>query len=97
MPRGGASLHQDPDDPGVLLLSRFAGAAEQLTGALLVNPYDIGGVADAIHFAMRMDAGERRERHGDSLRSLREKDIHWWRAGFLLALNTRAGRSGPAS
>src|SRR5690606_4648627 len=57
---------QDPQDPGVLVLSRFAGAAEQLSGAVLVNPYDIGGVADAIHAALQMDVDERRERHAGS-------------------------------
>ena len=80
---------QDPDDPGVLLLSRFAGAADQLGGAMLVNPYDIGGVADAIDAALRLGADERRERHAESLRSLREQDIHWWTAAFLDALDAR--------
>lgn len=84
---------QDPQDPGVLVLSRFAGAAEQLSGAVLVNPYDIGGVADAIHAALQMDVDERRERHAGSLRSLREQSIHWWTASFLHALSTRAGTS----
>jgi trehalose 6-phosphate synthase len=77
---------QDAADPGVLLLSRFAGAAEQLGGAMLVNPHDIGGVADAINAALGMDAGERRERHQQSLRSLHDQDIHWWTSEFLRAL-----------
>jgi trehalose 6-phosphate synthase len=76
---------QDPGDPGVLLLSRFAGAAEQLGGAVLVNPHDTGGVADAIDAALAMDAGERRERHQQSLRSLHDQDIHWWTREFLQA------------
>jgi trehalose 6-phosphate synthase len=91
---------QDPEDPGVLLLSRFAGAAEQLGGALLVNPYDIGGVADAIGTALRMEPGERRERHAESLRSLHEQDIHWWTSTFLKALASRtrdAGTSTPTA
>ena len=88
---------QDLADPGVLLLSRFAGAAEQLSGALLVNPYDIGGVADAIGTAVRMDAEERRERHAQSLRSLQEEDIHWWTASFLQALATRTARGTGAA
>ena len=86
---------QNPEDPGVLLLSRFAGAAEQLSGALLVNPYDIGGVADAIGTAMQMAPEERRERHAQSLQSLRDEDIHWWTATFLQALSTRT-RGAPA-
>ena len=81
---------QDPDDPGVLLLSRFAGAADQLGGAMLVNPYDTGGVADAIDAALRLGIDERRERHAESLRSLREQDIHWWTAAFLDALDARS-------
>ncbi|MEN1970954.1 trehalose-6-phosphate synthase [Luteimonas sp. MJ204] len=88
---------QDPDDPGVLLLSRFAGAAEQLGGALLVNPYDIGGVANAIAAALRLDVAERRERHLQSLRSLQEEGIHWWTSSFLQALESRANGDGPAA
>jgi trehalose 6-phosphate synthase len=80
---------QDSDDPGVLLLSRFAGAAEQLSGAVLVNPYDIGGVADAIGTAIAMSLEERRERHSQSLQSLQEQDVHWWTTSFLQALDHR--------
>ncbi|HWP12752.1 MAG TPA: trehalose-6-phosphate synthase, partial [Ramlibacter sp.] len=54
---------QNPDDPGVLVLSRFAGAAEQLREALLVNPYDIEGTAAAIQLALQMPLEERRARH----------------------------------
>ena len=54
---------QDPDDPGVLVLSRFAGAAEILHGRLLVNPYDVYGVAAAIEQALTMKLAERQERH----------------------------------
>src|SRR5690606_24127044 len=88
---------QDPCDPGVLLLSRFAGAADQLGGALLVNPYDIGGVANAIAAALRLDVAERRERHLQSLRSLQEEGIHWWTSSFLQALESRANGDGPAA
>lgn len=54
---------QDPADPGVLVLSRFAGAAEELTDALLVNPYDPDEIAEAIHAAIEMPLEERQERH----------------------------------
>jgi trehalose 6-phosphate synthase len=54
---------QNPDDPGVLVLSRFAGAAEELTDALLVNPFDADDIADAMHRALTMSLDERRERH----------------------------------
>jgi trehalose 6-phosphate synthase len=53
---------QDPDDPGVLILSRFAGAAEELTEALIVNPYDSDEIAKAMHIGLAMDLQERRER-----------------------------------
>ena len=53
---------QDPDDPGVLVLSEFAGAAEQLQTALLVNPHDIAATADAIHRALSMPLRGARER-----------------------------------
>ena len=54
---------QDPDDPGVLILSRFAGAAAELTAALLVNPYDPETVATSISHALSMSLQERRARH----------------------------------
>jgi len=53
---------EDPQDPGVLVLSRFAGAAHELDAAVLVNPYDIGGVADGMRDALDMSLEERRER-----------------------------------
>ena len=54
---------QDPADPGVLILSRFAGAAEELTEALLVNPYDPDEIAEAMHAALDMPLEERQARH----------------------------------
>ena len=54
---------QDPADPGVLILSRFAGAAEELTEALLVNPYDPDDIAEAMHTALEMPLEERQARH----------------------------------
>ena len=77
---------QDADDPGVLVLSRFAGAAEQLTDALLVNPYDVHGIADAIQTALHMPLEERRLRHQRLLASIRSHDVHWWRNAFLQSL-----------
>jgi trehalose 6-phosphate synthase len=53
---------QDPDDPGVLILSRFAGAAEEMTEALIVNPYDSDEIAEAMHLGLSMDLEERKER-----------------------------------
>lgn len=77
---------QDPDDPGVLVLSRFAGAAERLTDAVLVNPYDAGAMAEAMQRALQMDLGERRARHSALLHEIRSHDVHWWCRSFLAAL-----------
>jgi trehalose 6-phosphate synthase len=74
---------QDPADPGVLVLSRFAGAAEQLTDALLVNPYDIESIANATHIALQMPLEERRKRHESLMETIREFDVHWWCDSFL--------------
>ncbi|WP_119155530.1 alpha,alpha-trehalose-phosphate synthase (UDP-forming) [Caldimonas tepidiphila] len=77
---------QDPADPGVLVLSRFAGAAEQMREALLVNPYDTQGTARAIHQALKMPLEERQRRHAALLAGIRAQDVHWWRRSFLAAL-----------
>jgi len=78
---------QDASDPGVLVLSRFTGAAEQLDEALLVNPYDIRGTADALQRALTMPLAERQERHGALLERLRAYDVHAWCGNFLNALD----------
>ena len=77
---------QDEADPGVLVLSRFAGAAEQLRDALLVNPYDSDGTADAIQHALHMPLEERQARHQRLLANIREYDVHWWQRRFLETL-----------
>ena len=77
---------QDEADPGVLVLSRFAGAAEQMREALLVNPYDIPATAKQIERALRMPLAERRERHAALLARVRAQDVHEWRRSFLDAL-----------
>ena len=59
---------QDPEDPGVLILSRFAGAAEMMTSALLVNPYNEEEMANALQTALQMSQDERVERHRDLMR-----------------------------
>jgi len=69
-----------------LILSEFAGAAGQLqVGALLVNPYDREGVADAIHTAVTMPLAERQRRMRRMRRAIREQDIFWWVDSFLRA------------
>jgi trehalose 6-phosphate synthase len=77
---------QNPADPGVLVLSRFAGAAEQLKEALLVNPYDTEATADSIQQALHMPLDERQGRHQMLLERIRRHDVHWWRQSFLQAL-----------
>jgi trehalose 6-phosphate synthase len=75
---------QDPEDPGVLVLSRFAGAARELkSGALLVNPYDIEGTANALARALNMPMEERRERWQRMMDYLLEHDVSRWCDDFL--------------
>jgi trehalose 6-phosphate synthase len=78
---------QDEADPGVLVLSRFAGAAEQMREAVLVNPYDIPATAQAIQRALQMSLPERQERHSALLKQICTFDVHWWRKSFLDALS----------
>ena len=81
---------QDPEDPGVLVLSSFAGAAEELTSALVVNPYDVEGVADAIHRATTMTLPERKRRWRELNKVITEWTIGDWREAYLTLLrNTR--------
>jgi len=77
---------QDPDDPGVLILSLLAGAALEMKEALLVNPHDLDGVADAIATAAAMPLAERKERWNAMMARLLEYDIHAWRRAYLEAL-----------
>lgn len=77
------------DNNGVLILSEFAGAATQLgRGALVVNPYDIEGVADAIYQAYCMSASERQPRMRKLRESIAKRDIFWWVDFFLWAAVT---------
>ncbi len=79
---------QDPDNPGVLILSQFAGAAEDLEEALLVNPYDVDEMARALRDAIGMPVDERRSRHEALLERVRRNDVSNWRKTFLKALNS---------
>jgi trehalose 6-phosphate synthase len=78
---------QDPADPGVLVLSRFAGAAQQMTAALLVNPYDAEETAEALHVARSMPLSERQRRHALLMKRLQAFDVSRWRSDFLTALD----------
>ena len=77
---------QDPDDPGVLILSRFAGAAIEFRRALLVNPYDAESVAGAIAQALAMPLEERRARHQALLAEIHGYDVDRWQCEFLATL-----------
>jgi trehalose 6-phosphate synthase len=84
---------QNPIDPGVLILSRFAGAAVELTEALLVNPYDPDEIAEAMHEAFAMPLAERRARHA----ALRAKVFTTTAASYAASFLARlAGRKPPA-
>ena len=77
---------QDPSDPGVLVLSRFAGAAAQLSSALLVNPHDAEGMAEALHCALDMPLAERQERWQAAWEAIAGASPEGWGEDFLRAL-----------
>jgi trehalose 6-phosphate synthase len=74
---------QDPANPGVLVLSQFAGAAHELTSALIVNPYDRDDVAGALNRALTMPLAERISRHAEMLDIIVKNDIDNWQAHFI--------------
>jgi trehalose 6-phosphate synthase len=88
---------QSAEDPGALVLSEFAGAAEQLDGALLVNPHDVAAMAGAVRRGLGMAVEERRERWVSLDRAVRGQDVAWWRRAFLDALEAEAGRRAAAA
>lgn len=90
---------QHPEDPGVLVLSRFSGAAEEMDGALIVNPHDVDGMAEAIRMAVEMPLDERIARWRHSMENLRQNTIHHWGQRFvsdLRAMNPTARTSAMA-
>ena len=78
---------QDAEDPGVLVLSKFAGASEHLEEALIVNPYDEDDMAENLQRALTMPLSERRERQQALLGRVREHDAQQWQGCFLDALD----------
>ncbi len=78
---------QRPENPGVLILSQFAGAAQELKSALIVNPYDIEATAAAIDRALDMSLEERKDRWNDMIAALRANSIDNWTNRFLQMLN----------
>jgi trehalose 6-phosphate synthase len=77
---------QDPEDPGVLVLSRFAGASNQLKDALLVNPNSPEEIADALKRALAMDRAERIRRWRALFENVQREDVTAWRDAFVNAL-----------
>ncbi|MDT8871133.1 trehalose-6-phosphate synthase [Komagataeibacter rhaeticus] len=88
---------QDPENPGVLILSRLAGAAKQLDAAILVNPLDHDDMADALERAMVMSAAERRERWQSCWNSIASRTALGWGLSFLNILEGRNRRARPRS
>jgi trehalose 6-phosphate synthase len=78
---------QNPEDPGVLILPPFAGAAYELQAAVIVNPYDPDAVAEALQTALGMPLEERRERWRAMMAVLRRNSIMAWRESFLGTLS----------
>jgi trehalose 6-phosphate synthase len=78
---------QAASDPGVLVLSCFAGAARELGEAVIVNPYDVEGMAEAIFQGLNMPLGERKERWTAMMGALERNDITVWRESFVRALS----------
>ena len=88
---------QDEADPGVLVLSKFAGAAEDMTDALIVNPYDIDSMAEAINTALHMPLEERRRRHASLLKHVVEQSAEAWLRAFLADLELDGATATPPS
>ncbi|MDD9911054.1 MAG: trehalose-6-phosphate synthase [Ahrensia sp.] len=86
---------QPPDDPGVLVLSQFAGAAEEMTEALLVNPYDVEATADTLQRALTMPLEERQERFQALSGKVEDGDVVTWCRSFLEALHSVKPQSSP--
>lgn len=87
---------QDPANPGVLVLSQFAGAANELTSALIVNPYDRDEVAAVLDRALTMPLAERISRHAEMLEVIVKNDINHWQERFICDLKQIAPRSADS-
>lgn len=86
---------QPADDPGMLVLSRFAGAADDLAEALIVNPFDPDAIADAMHLALVMPLAERKQRHAVLRDKVRRSTAQAYCMRFVSAL--AASRAQPRS
>ncbi|WP_144186170.1 alpha,alpha-trehalose-phosphate synthase (UDP-forming) [Elioraea rosea] len=88
---------QNPADPGVLVLSRFAGAAAELRGAILVNPNDPDEIAEGLDVALRMEEAERRRRAESDRAALAANSAADWAKRFLVALDATGTSVGRAA
>ena len=84
---------QDPADPGVLVLSRFAGAAAELGSALIVNPFDVDQCADAMHRALVMPLDERQARWRTAMDTITRNDVKAWWTSFTTRLRAAPARA----
>ena len=75
------------DEDGVLILSQFAGASRELPDALIVNPYDIEEMAEAMHKALTMEKSERRERMQELRKVVKERNVYRWAANIITTLS----------
>jgi len=88
---------QDAEDPGILVLSRFAGAAQELQTALQVNPYEVDDIAGALHRALGMSREERRARWRRMMDVISRNTAATWQAAFLAALRESGPSARPGS
>ena len=86
---------QDPADPGVLILSRFAGAAQQLDAALQINPHDADAMGDALHRALAMPLAERRERWHSMWEAIQDRSPIAWGRAFVASLLRASAHASP--
>ena len=84
---------QDPEHPGALVLSRFAGAAHEMTGAILVNPHDPDEIAEGLHQALTMSAEERGARWRTMWESVSRRTAANWASSFLAQLEEQAAKA----
>ena len=88
---------QNPNNPGVLILSRFAGAAAQMREALIVNPFSREEVSEALHQALSMPLDERLARWRSLIDGVKRDDIAAWRDAFVGALKEARGLTAPVT
>ena len=86
---------QDPEDPGILVLSRFAGAAEDMPGALIINPFDPDETAEALHVALTMGREERQSRWREMMAAVERTSAAAWAQSFLARLEAAAPARVP--